>query len=316
MESRVLDEAADWLMRLHDGDVSDADRAACERWRKAHVDHAMAWERAELLMGKLGGLPAALAMPVLQRADRSGRRAAVAKLAALLAIVPAGWLGWKVSEGQGWTADLHAATGEQRESVLPDGSRLVLDTASAVNIAFDAQFRTVHLLRGALFVETAADASGAHRPFVVATAQGRLRALGTQFTVRQTDAGAIHLAVSEGAVEVTLRGAASPALIVPAGQQTVLTAQGVEPLQAAPPEVQAWVHGMLMADAMPLAEVCAELSRYCTGVLSCAPEVARIKVSGAYPLTDIDRTLGMLASTYPVQVHTRFRGLWITVTAS
>ena len=90
MESRVLDEAADWLMRLHDGDVSDADRAACERWRKAHVDHAMAWERAELLMGKLGGLPAALAMPVLQRADRPGRRAAVAKLAALLAIVPAG----------------------------------------------------------------------------------------------------------------------------------------------------------------------------------------------------------------------------------
>lgn len=63
LQARVLDEAAEWLMRLHDSGATDADRAACERWRQADPQHALAWERAERLLGKLGGLPAALAMP-------------------------------------------------------------------------------------------------------------------------------------------------------------------------------------------------------------------------------------------------------------
>ena len=92
---RVLDEAADWLMQLNDSAVSDADRAAFERWRQSHPTHALAWRRAEQLMQKFGGLPTSLAMPALDRtgrAHRPGRRAAVAKLAALLAVVPASWV--------------------------------------------------------------------------------------------------------------------------------------------------------------------------------------------------------------------------------
>lgn len=97
LQARVLDEAAEWLMRLHDSGATDADRAACERWRQADPQHALAWERAERLLGKLGGLPAGLAMPALDRprSHRAQRRAAVARLAALLAVAPAGWLAWQ-----------------------------------------------------------------------------------------------------------------------------------------------------------------------------------------------------------------------------
>ena len=148
---------------------------------------------------------------------------------------------------------------------------------------------------------------------------GRLRALGTRFTVRQeggrADGGPVRLAVPEGAVEVTLRGAASPALVVQAGQQTVLRAGEVTAPQPLQPEATAWTHGMLMADAMPLAAFCAELSRYRPGLLQCAPEVRALRVSGSFPLGDTDRTLTMLASTYPVDVQTRMRGYWITVVA-
>ena len=45
---------------------------------------------------------------------------------------------------------------------------------------------------------------------------------------------------------------------------------------------------------LSLTDVCAELSRYRSGILQCAPEVAGLRVSGAYPLTDIDRALAML----------------------
>ncbi len=324
LQARVLDEAAEWLMRLHDSGATDADRAACERWRQADPQHALAWERAERLLGKLGGLPAALAMPALDRprSHRAQRRAAVARLAALLAVAPAGWLAWQAwyaADQRGWGADLRTATGERRTEHLADGSRLLLDTASAVDIRFDGALRLLTLRQGAISIETAADTATPHRPFVVDTAHGRLRALGTRFTVRQeggrADGGPVRLAVTEGAVEVTLRGAASPALGVQAGQQTVLRAGEVTSPQTLQPEATAWTHGMLMADAMPLAAFCAELSRYRPGLLQCAPEVRALRVSGSFPLGDTDRTLTMLASTYPVDVQTRMRGYWITVVA-
>lgn len=317
MDARLLDEAADWLVRLHDGAMSEAECADFERWRRATPEHARAWERAERLLGKLGGLPAALAVPALDRPVRRDRRAAVARLAALLAVAPAGWLGWQLVQQQGWTADLRTATGEQRTFTLADGSRLLLDSGTAVDIEFDGVQRMLYLRWGAIALQTAPDPSGAHRPLFVDTALGRLRALGTRFTVR-LDGGAqpsLLLAVTEGAVEITPRGATGPALVVPAGRQTVLTGQGTSAPQPVAPQAQAWVHGMLMADAMPLAEVCAQLARYRPGWLHCTPEVAQLKVSGAYPLNDSDRALAMLADTYAVRISSRWQGYWVTVSA-
>jgi transmembrane sensor len=46
------------------------------------------------------------------------------------------------------------ATGERRTLLLPDGSRLVLNTASAVNIAFDANARHIRLVAGEILVTT------------------------------------------------------------------------------------------------------------------------------------------------------------------
>ena len=57
---------------------------------------------------------------------------------------------------------------------------------------------------------------------VVDTAEGRLRALGTRFTVRQ-EAGATLLAVYQGAVEIRTTGNA-PAVVITAGHQARYTA--------------------------------------------------------------------------------------------
>jgi transmembrane sensor len=94
---------------------------------------------------------------------------------------------------------------------------LLLDTHSAVDIVFDGLQRTVHLRKGrSRWIPRRTH--GLQRPFAVHTALGRLRALGTRFTVRQEDA-VVHLAVTEGAVEVTLHGATVPRTVVPAGSR-------------------------------------------------------------------------------------------------
>ncbi len=311
IDPRILDEAAGWLMRLHAGAVSDAERAACERWRRRSPAHASAWARAEQLMDKLGGLPPALAMPALDRPGRPARRAATARLALLLAGVPAGWAAWRLAPWPEWTAAHHTAAGERRELRLADGSRVTLNTASAIDVRFDAAQRVVLLRAGEILVRTAPDTAAAHRPFLVVSAQGRLEALGTRFNVRQ-EAGLTRVAVLEGAVRISPGQAGAAERILPAGEQASFTAASMSGATPADYTIAAWTQGMLVADKMPLAGFAAELARYRTGVLRCDPAVAGLPVSGAFPVADAGRALAMLVATYPVDAIERTR-YWITL---
>ncbi|HFJ9866699.1 TPA: FecR/PupR family sigma factor regulator, partial [Pseudomonas aeruginosa] len=65
--SPILDEAAEWLVRLQDSGCTDDTRQACAQWRQRSPQHAHAWERAERLLQCLGRLPPALALPTLGR---------------------------------------------------------------------------------------------------------------------------------------------------------------------------------------------------------------------------------------------------------
>ena len=322
----VIRAAAQWLVRLHSGNAGAADFAACARWRAAHPAHEAAWQKAERLARQFSAVPPALGVPVLTRptmrpATHASRRAVLRSLAALGVAAPAAWLGWRHAPWQGWTAGYATATGERREAVLADGSRLTLNTATALDVAWSDAQRLVRLHRGEVYVHTAPDAPGAHRPFIVETPQGRLRALGTRFVVRIEDDGGAprtRLTVLEYRVEATPRGGGAP-LIVDAGQHTVLGAAGAAPPAsnallplAAPDGAPGWLHGVLYADGMRLADFLAELARYRPGVVRCAPEVADLRISGAFQLADTDYVLALLRETLPVQVLLRTRW-WVTV---
>lgn len=306
IDPQVLEQAADWLMQLHAGDASAQQRRDCERWRLSSPEHARAWSRAEKLLGKLGGLPPELAMPALDRSRSPARRAAMLKLAALLATVPGAWL---LLENSGWRHDYRTATGERREIVLADGSRISLNTATILDVRFDAQQRLLLLRGGEMLVETSPDPQG--RPFIVQTAQGRLQALGTVFSVRQ-EAGRTQLAVQASRVRVT-PWAGGAARIVDAGQQVVFTQAAIGQLEMLDAGALAWRRGMLLADDMQLADFAQELARYRPGVIHCEPRVAGVRISGAFPIADTDAALVMLVSTYPVLARTRLGGYWVTL---
>jgi len=314
IDPNVLEQAAEWLMLLNASNVTDEQRRACRNWQSACPEHARAWARAELLMNKLGGLPPSLAMPVLERPSAIGRRRAVLKLAGVLAALPAAWLGWRVADQQGWRADHRTATGERRQITLADGSTIFLNTATALDIVYDARQRLVRLRSGEIVVQTARDTTPSARPFYVETAEGRMQALGTRFSVRQDD-GRTQLAVLESAVRIEPRKMpARHFQILQAGQKTGFTAFAIEASTESSRSDEAWTGGVLLADKMPLAEFAGELARYRHGFIHCDPAVAGLLVSGTFPLDDPERILGMLVSTYPVRAVTRFNGYWLTLT--
>lgn len=318
IDPRVLDEAAEWLMRLNASDASEKDNIACESWRKLNPENTQAWARAELLLSKLGSLPPQLSMPALNRSKRnapfnSSRRVVLGKLATLLAVIPAGWSGWQLAETQGLMADYRSATGEQRHIQLADGSHITLNTATAIDVQFDTNQRLIKLRSGEILIETAPDNALTARPFIVETAQGRMQALGTKFNVRQ-QGHHTKLAVLEGAVRIEpAKARQTMSRIIHAGEQTSFTASNIDAAKPLDSNITAWNHGMLVADKTRLADFAIELNRYRSGILRVAPEIAHLQVSGAYPIDDTNKALSMLASTYSLQTHMRLGGYWVTL---
>lgn len=212
-----------------------------------------------------------------------------------------------------WRADYRTGTGERREATLADGTHLTLNTASAVDVAYDGEYRLLRLRAGEILVQTAQEAVQAHarRPFVVETMQGMVRALGTRFMVRQ-HADHSRVAALEGAVELCPGGPGQPSRIVPAGWQAAFSGAACGEIMPLPAHVDAWSRGMLYADRMSLEAFIAELERYRSGILRCDPAVAQLPVSGIFQLRDTGPILDSLPNALPVDIVYRTR-YWATV---
>jgi len=326
LDHAVIREAARWLVRLHSGEASPEDHAALQRWRQERAEHELAWQRAERLSERFGALPPVLGVPVLTRATGLNRRAVMKTLAALGVTVPVAWLAYRYGPVLGAGAgDYRTAVGEHRDVVLADGSQVQMNTATTLDVRYSEDSRLMRLRDGEIYVRTAQDLATRARPFLIETAAGRMRALGTRFVVRQLDDGedSTSLAVLEHRVEVTLRVDGSRR-IFDAGQSVRFTADGFKPVQAtqAVPgrpgtpvtEPPAWTHGAIEADNMRLDAFLAELSRYRRGIVRCDPAVAGLRVSGVFQLADTDHVLAVVRQTLPVRIVHR-TGYWVTVTA-
>ncbi|KPA99589.1 MULTISPECIES: FecR domain-containing protein [Pseudomonas] len=308
----ILGEAADWLVQLHSGTATAADRLAIEQWRQRSAEHAQAWQRAEAVLGDFRNVPAGIVRDTLKRVERQqglGRRQVLNRIGLLLLAAPIG-VTWQRGTWEQWTADQRTAVGEQKTLTLADGSQVLLNTDSSLDIAFSSQERRLILLSGEILVSTARDPAPTHRPFIVETPQGTARALGTRFNVR-IDGQRSEVAVLEGAVELKTQ-VGGPGSTLQVGQRAGLQHSRIEPLENFDIASLTWDRGMLLARNMRLAQVLQELGRYRPGVLRCQSAVAELRVSGAFSLKDTDSSLQLLQNTLPLKVS-RLTRYWVSV---
>ncbi|MEE1924763.1 FecR domain-containing protein [Pseudomonas sp. 148P] len=280
---------------------------AWQAWLAQRSENAWAWDQVQQTVGQFQRVPGPGAQALLQ-AQRGVQRRGMLKGFVLLAGASAlGYGGWRQGREAGWYADLHSAFGQRLDTTLADGTRLQLNSDSAVDVLYDGRQRRLVLRRGEVLVSTAHDVLD--RPFFVEVAQGTVQALGTRFSVRQRDAGA-EVAVFEHRVRLT--PASGQPLLLESGQQCVLGAQGTSAVTAVAPGQDAWGQGLLVANRQRLDDFLAELGRYRSGWLRCDPAVAGLRISGTFVLDDSDGALRALEASLPVRVVQRSR-FWVTV---
>lgn len=303
LNRHALQAAALWSVRLRDGKACPH---ALAQWRAAHPEHELAWLKISQLDAQLNDLQHAPVSATRLALNHSGlsRRQLLSTLASLGIAAPTAWLAWPSL--QHWRSDFHTAKGEIRLFTLADGSELLLNSDSAVDVQYDEQQRQLILRSGEAMVRTVADP----RPLSIRTPHGRFVALGTHFSVR-LDEYASQLVLSAGQIAIENRHGQRLRIALP-GEVWRLDHEQLQTPSSTGIDPSAWQQRRLVLDNARLDAVCAELSRHRTGWLRCDPNISALKVSGVFVLGDSEQVLATLQSALPINVRYRSR-YWVTI---
>ncbi|MDC0598310.1 FecR domain-containing protein [Gammaproteobacteria bacterium] len=334
-KDKVQEEASSWLARLDAGDLSEEDSIEFRHWlseREEHcntiVEMAVLWDDLDVLscLSRL--------MPLEQMQQRQGgflswpiKLPVVPLLVTCSSMVIAIVFLFQFSINSGLKEDVSSkavvsfyqtSVGQQKNIELPDGSRIILNTNSLVEIAFNQRQRNLRLIKGEAHFEIAHDAN---RPFLVHAGEGIVRAIGTAFSVH-LDGESVEVIVTEGVVEVTpdadveedffvdleKTSVQSEMVRVAAGQGAEYkdeVIQFVQTIESDQIESKlSWHQGMLMFNGDPLEEVVKELVRYTNmEIIISDPEIRNIGVGGYFKTGETEAFLSVLEDGFGIEVN-------------
>lgn len=321
----IAGEARAWLIQLDGGRPSRQALAEFREWLDRSPLHqsefrraASAWNKLDNLAGLLDAHDAgALARPV-----RFHRPSYALVAALVLAVGVGGYVAYGQWQGgfgyKAFAAEYVTAVGEVKSVVLPDGSRVRINTASRVDVSFNRGARLIHLDTGEAWFKVAHDDK---KPFIVYAGKYAVKDLGTAFSIRVKDDG-IDLTVTKGRVEVASLKRRLPARTwldpdsiknapsrVPfsAGQHVVFN-QGIELAQRVKPaqleKMLSWRDGMLIFDNDPLEKVVSEINRYSPArIVISDSEIRNLRFGGYFRTNDVPAILATLQKGFGIHVE-------------
>lgn len=309
--SRTLEEASGWFTALKRPTVTAQALRDFDRWKRDPAN-AAAFAEIQRTWATEGALAAD---PQIQAATRQALAARPARasyrfngvslppFAVALASLAAIGAAAAIYAGQAQPT-FSTDVGEQRMEVLKDGSRVRLNTDSKVRVRFSHGQRRVTLERGEAFFDVAHDTT---RPFIVESADARVRAVGTKFDVRRDTGAVVQVTLLEGRVEVRHGGREGKAMLAPNEALTVSAAGISTPRPAIATETTGWTTGRLTFRGVPLNDAINEVNRYSRQkiVLTGVDAIAGEPVSGVFEPGDTATFLSAVETVFGLRVAER-----------
>jgi transmembrane sensor len=338
-QQAIREQACLWIVKLSAG-PSSRELEEIHAWLDESPEHVKAllnvaclWDQVSVLSELSDVFP--LEEYVASRPSPSRRGFAFSALAVLLLVfcLQTPLLDWLDAGREGLPRDLlqlsyETRIGQQSTVVLPDGSEVLLNTNSQIEVSFSATSRDITLHRGeAQFTVTKDEA----RPFRVHANGGIVEAVGTMFTVQETLGKTLEVTVIEGVVNFTRTREQAVGVTAQQSQPTAAvpmqaTALPDEPIPLAagesvhveetsdtvlkqtfePEELEsrlAWREGMLLFEGDPLEQVIQEVSRYTSIRIDVDENVRDIAVLGYFRTGDIEGILLAVQNTFNLKVE-------------
>lgn len=320
LDNAIAEQAIEWMVLFRSGEATPDDNQRFCAWCSADPRHALAWERMQGILrrsfapireaeGRSPGQADAVKRVILHP-PASGMSAERRKILRGTLVFAAASVTTGLLVNRSWplgtlTADLSTGTGQRKQHALPDGSTLVLNARSAVDIDYSASRRRIHLRQGGVIATVVADGA---RPFIVETPDGSARALGTRFLV-QREANQTLALVLQHSIRIS-NGKEDQVLNT--GDAVYYDRRAIGPVSAGFSGRAAWAEGMLVANDENLADVIAALRPYRKGFIRLSPKAGHLRVLGAFSLDDTDNVLRSLEQTMPLRIR-NYGDLLVTI---
>lgn len=315
-QSEVRSAAQQWLLRLQSRDCGIGEREAFERWRTADPAHDIAYRAVEGVWQRSAALGTDPAFSDLLRQarrlppERSWLRRAAPGLAMAASLVLTIGVGsyylWQRPEDVPVVA-YATVMGEQRTITLDDGSQVVLDTNSDLQVRYGKRERQLTLQWGQADFQVHHDTA---RPFVVHTAGGSVTATGTQFQVRVAS-GMDTVTLLQGQVVVAATGAnpdKPEQVTLRVGERVAIQSGGrlgtpERLLETDLASTRGWTEGMLVVREWPLSRLVDEMNRYAvTPMRLDDPSLGSLPMSGSFKASDQQSFLLSLEYGWPIHI--------------
>jgi transmembrane sensor len=199
------------------------------------------------------------------------------------------------------------AIGQTLTLTLPDGSRIILNTNTAITFNRDPDTPLVELQKGEILCDLVENPS---RHLAVYVNAMRITDTGTTFSVRRTEAGAT-LVVRAGTVRVS--GEHRPESELVQNQEADIGSDDIVIIELSPDQVRRklmWQFGRLEFQRDRLSDVIKEINRYSKLPIQVAdPHLANVLVTGSLNSADPINTFKALAPQLSWQVENNADGM-------
>ncbi len=302
--NRYDQEAVDWVTLLNSGETSDQDFARFRVWYNSTPEAKQAFEkigRTWIRMGAFEIHPLKNCIPGESIKTGSSQRVGRNRWAAIAAtcVLALTFIFAQFGPPSIWKADYQTSKGSQYSLKLTDGSRIRLNTQTAIAKDFSGTRRVLELIQGEALFEVAKDPT---RPFIVKVGKYEVRAVGTRFIVRKLKSGG-RVIVTEGIVEAKLLNDPSRPVLLNAGQEVLFRDSNLGSAKKANlNQSTAWLKQQVIFLQTPLKKVVEEINRYREGkIFVLDAEISEIKVSGAFHLQNPDEILYAITDTFEIK---------------
>ncbi|MEM6650624.1 MAG: FecR domain-containing protein [Pseudomonadota bacterium] len=206
------------------------------------------------------------------------------------------------------------ALGEQQTVTLSDGSTMMLNTSSVVEVDYTQDVRSITLISGEAHFDVMSDKD---RPFSVYAGENIVRAIGTAFTVHYDEAD-VEVTVAEGRVAL-IRQLNDPSQLsadqteqtlteIDAGNNATVSQKEIADIVSlSVPELNrklAWRRGRIAFAGEPLSDVIHEVSRYTDFKIEIdSPLIGDVPIGGSFQLGDVEELLVVLEDGFGFDVE-------------
>lgn len=304
--ARVRAEAAAWVAQIHGEEQSPEGEARLRAWLGESDEHRRAFERLTRAWEQAGKIRLRASQDAVAIEPRRRSRFVPWAAAAAMLVLALGVAVYRLRVDA-----MVTEVGQQRVSVLPDGTRVTLNTNTRIEVNYDEHARRVRLIRGEAWFEVAKNATW---PFLVSVDGEIVRALGTSFIVRRDGTQGISVTLVEGRVSITpIDQKAEPgeAQVLAPGQRLVLSEHSTSAVDRPDlTRVTAWRHGRVEFDATSLDDAAAEMNRYSkTRIILADADLARLSVGGVFRAGDSEEFVRIVTSAFGLRADRQGRDI-------